>query len=371
MSRAGTILVIGAGAIGRGYLPWALSSDYRFVFVDTNPTIIGAMQSAGHYTTWKAERDGLVPRKVPIGGAFLPEAFHPHEHTDIQAVFVSVGPRNVERIAPLIRGVMAPVILCENDPATVQRLVAVSGHPSVWFAVPDVITSNTAPPDLLAQDPLAIVSEDGVLFVDEGAGTLAGTINACSAENLRQQWVAKLFLHNTPHCVAAYLGAQVGVTYVHEAMAVPEVKEIVAGTMNEMLSALKLQWDLPHPFLEWYAEKELARFANVRLFDPIARVAREPLRKLEVDGRLLGAAQICLSLGFVPQNILLGIASALSFQDERDADRHLTFLRRALSPQALLTHVLSLRAGEALEVVLRNQLDGLFRRLDALPKAGR
>jgi len=34
-------------------------------------------------------------------------------------------------------------------------------------------SSAGMPPELLAQDPLAIVSEDGVLFVDEGAGTLA------------------------------------------------------------------------------------------------------------------------------------------------------------------------------------------------------
>ncbi len=76
----------------------------------------------------------------------------------------------------------------------------------------------------------------------------------------------------------------------------------------------------------------------------------------ELEGRLIGAAQICLSLGFIPENILLGITAALLFENENDADRHLSFMRRALNPTTLLTHVLSLRRGESLERVLSERL---------------
>lgn len=368
-----TLLVIGAGAIGRGYLPWTISpDDYRLVFVDRDLGIIENMRRAGGYTTWRVRDGRLEERFVQVAGAYTPEDFRLDAWPDIAACFINVGPRNAVSAARLLGASRFPVILCENDPLTVDAVKAACPLPHVFFAVPDVITSNTAPPELLARDPLAIVTEDGEQFIDEGAreaagGTLRGDFRLLPrAELIDTQWTAKLYLHNTPHCVAAYLGALIGATYVHEAMADPQVDAIVRGAMDEMLRALKLKWDIPHGFLDWYAAKEMERFRCRLLHDPVSRVAREPLRKLEPGGRLMGAAQICLSLGFVPHNILTGIAGAMLFENSDDADYHLSFMRRALPRDGYLTHVLNLREGEALETVLREQLDGIMARLKAL-----
>lgn len=363
---SGEILVIGAGAIGRGYLPWCFPGS-RFTFVDKSPVIVEAMKERKRYRTYRARQGRLESIEVQAEAAYYPETFHSGNHPEFDAVFINVGPRHAAAVANLVRGFHCPIILCENDPATVTAVKASSGLEKVYFAVPDVITSNTAPADLLGQDSLSVVSEDGVLFVDEAVGSLQGDFKTLSShELLHTQWTAKLFLHNTPHCVAAYLGALAGVQYLHESMAIPEVDAIVAGVMLEMLNSLKLRWEIPHPFLEWYAAKELARFRNALLCDPISRVAREPLRKLESDGRLLGAAQICLASGFIPDNLLAGIASALLFADDADADRHLGFMRKALSPATFISHILSLRPGEALEVILREQLPLILPRLERL-----
>jgi hypothetical protein len=220
-----------------------------------------------------------------------------------------------------------------------------------------VITSNTAPLSDLHEDPNALVTEDGRLFVDDRIPELPGDYTRCSPKELQKQWTAKLYIPNTPHCIAAYLGALLGVTYLHESMQHPQVYEIVKASMNEMLNALKLRWDIPHDFLDWYAEKELSRFCNLLLHDPIARVAREPMRKLELEGRLVGAAQICLSSGFIPQNILKGIFAAMLFESEHDTDRHVKFMMETLSPRPFLVYILGLRQGEALEVALLNHFD--------------
>ena len=238
------------------------------------------------------------------------------------------------------------------------------GHDAVHFAVPDVITSNTAPPHLLAEDPLAITTEDGVLFVEDGIAGVQGDLQYLpKAELLRLQWTPKLFLHNTPHCITAYLGALIGVRYVHEAMQHPEVAAIVEGAMREMLQVLKLQWDIPHPFLDWYADKELARFRCPLLFDPVARVAREPLRKLEPQGRLIGAAQLCLTLGVLPAHILKGIVGSVLFEDVNDPDQHIGLMRAAMDPADFTRYVLGLRPGEPLDQLLRTQLDPIARQL--------
>ena len=364
------IVVIGAGAIGRGYLPWCFP-DARWVFVDTNARIVDAMRARGEYTTYRARDGKLESVTVPVAAAYLPGDYPAAAHRDPLAVFINVGPRHAATAASLVREVSCPIILCENDPATVGAVKAATGLDRVHFAVPDVITSNSSPDHLLAKDSLSVISEDGVLFIDDAVGPLPGDYRPLPArELLHEQWTAKLFLHNTPHCVAAYLGALAGVKHVHEAMAIPEVDTIVAGSMSEMLKSLKLRWEIPHPFLEWYADKELARFRNPLLFDPISRVAREPLRKLETDGRLIGAAQICLASGFIPTHILSGIASALLFDNKSDADRHIGFMRRALPPAMFISHILSLRPGEALELILREQLPHILTKLERLRAAG-
>jgi hypothetical protein len=348
--------VIGAGAIGRGFLPWCFR-DSSFTFVDVNSAIVDSMREKHHYRTYRARNGRLESIDVAVTAAHTPGSFPKYEPRAWVAAFVNVGPRHAATAASVLADYEGPIVLCENDPATVILVRNAIGRDRVYFAVPDVITSSTAPPELLELDSLSVVTEDGVLFVDESVGTLPGVYEALTAkELLNVQWAAKLFLHNTPHCVAAYLGALAGVRYLHEAMAVPQIDAIVSGAMTEMLNSLKLRWEIPHSFLEWYSEKELARFRNNLLCDPIERVAREPLRKLETDGRLIGAAQVCLASGFIPHNLLAGIAGALLFSNDLDADRHLGFMRKALTPGTFISHILALRPGEALEIILREQL---------------
>ncbi len=364
------ILFVGAGAIGRGYLPWLFSpEEYDFVFVDSNPLIIQRMRDNGSYTTFRIKQDQYEEKNIPVAAAFTPDQFRLSEHADAVACFFSVGPRHVSKAAALMKGSRIPLILSENEPNTVDVAKGVVGHERVYFAVPDVITSNTAPQMFLDKDPLAVVTEDGVMFIEEGPSELSGDFKFLTRDQLLGvQWTPKLYLHNTPHCIAAYLGALVGVTYVHEAMNVPEVDAIVVSAMMEMLKSLKMKWDIPHDFLEWYAEKELARFRCKLLFDPVARVAREPLRKLELHGRLIGAAQICLAVGVIPQNILAGITGALLFEDQNDPDHHLAFLRRVMPKDSFNTYILGLRTGEPLDLLLREQIDMIIERLQSFSK---
>ncbi len=362
------IIIIGAGAIGRGFLPWIFGVDtYEYVFVDSNKELVEMLKSRKKFTVYRTKNKTLESMTVPLKEACHSSEFSISKHSNISAVFMCVGPRNVIAASFGLKGVKCPVILCENEPQTVPSVRNALGYDKVYFAVPDVITSNTASPEILAKDPLSIITENGMLLVDDRAKGIKGEITFVSEEELiNKHWTAKLYLHNTPHCITAYLGALVGARYIHEAMQYPNVKKIVVGSMNEMLSSLKLKWDIPHPFLDWYAEKEIQRFSNDLLYDPISRVAREPLRKLELEGRLIGAAQICISLGFIPHNILKGITSAILFEDEKDADHHLSFMRKNLSPQALLTYILGLRKGEALEIVMRDRLPKIISQLEEL-----
>lgn len=364
------VIILGAGAIGRGYLPWVLDHDaHRFVFVDSDPTVVKRMREAKKFIGYRVRSNAWQSHTVEVAAAYLPDEFDLSRHPDAIACFACVGPRNIAKAAGLLHGTNIPLILCENDPATVATARAAAGYDDVGFAVPDVITSNSAPEELRTVDPLTVITEDGKLFMEQSVAGLKGDFTVLSHDELLyKQWTAKLYVHNTPHCIAAYLGALVGATYVHEAMSIPEVDARVAGAMEEMNTVLKMRWEIPHDFLDWYAAKELSRFRCQLLFDPVLRVAREPLRKLELEGRLVGAAEICLSFGMRPHNILLGIAAALLYEDRRDPDLHLSFLRRTLSQRDLNEYVLGLRPGEALDLILREHFDTLVQELSTIPR---
>jgi len=306
------IIIVGAGAIGRGFLPWKINlENYRLIFVDVNRKIIDNMNKNGGYSTFRIKNNSLEEKFVAIDRAYSLSEFSERCYDKPLAVFLSVGPRNVIDAAKYLKGIECPLILCENDPKTVDLVKAALNYDQVYFAVPDVITSDTASEKNLESDPLAIHTENGELFVDERAGFINDDIHYLTEkELLERQWTAKLFLHNTSHCVTSYLGALCGLTYIHEVMMYEDLRNIVNGAMEEMLVILKKQGLIESDYLDWYAKKELSRFSETLLCDPISRVARDPYRKLELDGRLIGGACMCFSEGESFDNIMVGIVCA-------------------------------------------------------------
>lgn len=363
------VVIIGAGAIGRGYLPLVLNNDkYNFVFIDKNLKILNLLKKKKYYFSYKIKNNLYKKKKIFIKSAFHINQLAQLKLKNLSLCFVCIGPRNIKDIIFFLKTINTPIIVCENDPETVNEIKKNIKNKKVFFAVPDVITSNTSPKKLLKKDQLSIVSEDGELYIEKGP-RIYGELKFLSRKDLLKiQWTAKLYLHNTPHCIAAYLGSIINVKYIHNAMQNPFVRKIVEGSMNEMLKTLKLNWDISQNFLEWYAQKEINRFKNRLLFDPISRVAREPLRKLEINGRLIGAAQLCLYNGVFPNNILKGIVSAFMFQNHQDADNHIELFQKSMSPEHFNQYILGLRTGEPLDLILKDKLNQIRNELILLRK---
>ena len=80
----------------------------------------------------------------------------------------------------------------------------------------------------------------------------------------------KLRMLNAGHSCMAYLSALAGITYVHEAMAVPAVRTFLEGLLQR--EAIPTLVEIPGHPREDYAASVLERFANVGVRDQIARV---------------------------------------------------------------------------------------------------
>jgi mannitol-1-phosphate 5-dehydrogenase len=334
-------LIYGAGAIGRGFLAPLLSAlQYEIAFVDTNRELVLQLLERGRYRVAVAAADGYVFKEVPVQAAY----YSGEENGRVggfDLVLLCVGARACLNLWPQLREARV-AISCENDRSSAHKLRELSGNPRIHFGIPDVITSNTAPEELLREDPLTVVSEQGVLLLERGEYEIPNRIQCLSAAEMDEQWACKLYLHNSPHCLVAYLGAEKGCRYIHEAMADSRIERIAVGAMHELKAGVTFAGLVGSKLADSYAEKELRRFRNPRLFDPISRVAREPLRKLARGERLVGAGHLALYAGVRPASICAGIKAALNYSDPNDPDAALPILREALGPGETLRMIAEL-----------------------------
>jgi len=359
------LLIYGAGAIGRGYIPWLFSSNkYMYYYVETNKSLCADLKQKKGFTTFMTVRNGYKSLTCQVGDCFMLGEENPAEY---DGIITAVGPRSVLSLKDIFTVNHCPIILFENDITLVDTLRKLTGNKRIYFGIPDVITSNTAPKQLLDKDPLSIVTEDGKCFVDSDAKELGGFVKYVDQDELIKQWMAKLYIHNTAHCVAAYLSAKCDKKYLHEGMQNNMIITVVKGVMEEMQKMLMIRYKIEQKFLQMYSEKELLRFSNVLLYDPIIRVAREPFRKLEPNNRLIGAAQLALCCGIVPENLIIGIFSAFLYDKVNDPDNNIKYLVNALSPENFLQLIIRLDPSEALYMLILERWDSIMTKLSYLP----
>ena len=349
------ILIYGAGAIGRGYLPWVFKPDsFRYSFVERNEKIRSLLNSSKKYTSYMTSN-----KKYDSQDFHLDICFKPGEELefidDFDAILIAVGPRNFPELIPNFVGKTVPIICFENNSQLSEEMKLKTGNENVVFGIPDVITSNTASDELLLKDELSIITENGECFIDEKVKNLGGDCQYINSEELDKQWKAKLYIHNTTHCIAAYFGNVIGAKYLHNSMESSSVKKIVESAMIEVKNMLKKKYNIQSDFLDFYANKELQRFSNKLLCDPISRVAREPFRKLAKNERLIGAASLCLSVGIIPINLIKGIMAAFCFDKKEDNDFHIKYLVNSLNKEDFLKIIIGLRENEALfQIIVKN-----------------
>jgi mannitol-1-phosphate 5-dehydrogenase len=140
---------------------------------------------------------------------------------------------------------------------------------------------------------------------------------------------AKLYGHNAIHSLLGFIGAIKGARSMTELKDDKVVMQIGRDAfLKESGAALikKYAYLGDELFTEAgfkdYAEDLLVRMTNPHLGDTIARVTRDVVRKLEMDGRIFGTIQLALEYGIEPKNMALGalagIAVLLNNADEYD-----------------------------------------------------
>ena len=347
------ILIFGAGAIGRGFLaPKFYSRNYAISFVDSNEELIKKLRKRKKYIA--AFTNG---KSYEIKEVLINEIFDINDNFDISKydlVFTCVGPKQCYEIVNKFKNAKN-IITCENDRNSKTIIKEITNIKNVYFAVPDVITSNTAPPHLKEIDELCTVSEQGILVVENSNLNFSNVAQKLNPKKLDMHWNCKLFIHNAPHAILAYLGAKKKYQYIHEAMNDKIIRKIVTSSMKEISEGLIKSGLVNENFVKYYRNKEIKRFENKILYDPISRVAREPLRKLASDNRIILSLRLSFLGKKIPINTLIGLKAALSYHDKNDDESvYLYNSKKSLSESEILKKISGIEEKDPISLLCKN-----------------
>lgn len=353
-----TIVQFGAGNIGRGFMGQIYTeAGYEVVLIDVAEELVRLLNERRSYPLRLAGPDRFELLTIgpvrAVDGRDIPAVAR--ELRECAFACTAVGVPALPHVAPaLAAGIRERpdpliVLLCENQlhcsdllrgylakhlsPAELERVRLVESVVSRMVPVAD--------PEERARDPLLAVAEDySRLPVD--ARTLAdaslGVPAVLPVEDFPAHVERKLYVHNMGHAVTAYLGYRRGHRTIPEALADPRVRETVLEAMREAGEALVRKHGFDREEMRRHAADLVRRFENAALGDTVARVGRDPVRKLRPDDRLVGAGLTCLDQGVGPDAIARGVAAALRFDppDDPSAPAVQELLREHGPAEALL-----------------------------------
>ena len=341
-----TLVQIGAGNIGRGFIAELFHlAGWRVTFVEVAPALLGALRERGRYRVIAVDSSSEQVQEIgpvtAIDGRDQAAVADALAGCDLAATSVGLGalPRLGGAMAAALLARRAPldVLVCENGAQAHSVL-----RESVRTSLPEdrrdqadtrlgcVRTSIgrmiPAPPP--GADALDIrVEPYRHLPVERAAfrGLLPELPDLDCVSDFDLVLRQKLYLHNLTHAVLAYGGHLAGCATIPDCVERPALAERAQAAGIEACAALaKAHGDAAGAASRALLADLLRRYANRQLADPVARVARDPWRKLAHDDRLIGAARFCLAHGITPRAIAAAIGQALRYaaaEDEPDAAR--------------------------------------------------
>lgn len=382
----------GAGNIGRGFLGQLyFESGLDTIFVDVAAPLVDALNARGAYPLRIVSDEGEETRQIggvrAVSGRDLGAVAQALAGATIAST--AVGVNVLPHIAPAIAaGIVArfgddgrsdapalDLIVCENLlnaeqtlRAEVRKHLPPTLHATLEAKVGFVEASigrmvPVMTPEQQAKDPLLVCVEPYCELPVDAAG-FRGGIPAIAHLKPMPKFGAyverKLFMHNMSHAACAYLGHLRGHTFIADAIRDALVRERVCNAMNESLEALVATHGLDRAALVAHRDDLIHRYHNRALGDQIARVGRDPVRKLGPQDRLIGAAQRCIEHHITPKGIALAAAAAILYHSPEDpAAQSLQALRREQGLGAVLASICQLSADAPLTGLLGEQVAAL------------
>lgn len=339
-------VIFGAGKIARGFVGHLLFlSGIEFVFVEKVDALADLINERGQYTVnilGDESKNTLVTGAKALKFSQIDEILDAIAGAD--CIFDAVGGKNLGEIVPFLtkgiekRASVNPtplnIVTCENWklPADVLRngiSESISEEYREFFencvGITEAVIMRSAiesTPDLLAIDPLVVNAQDFWEFPYD-----ASRLKAPMPENMiclkpiyefTGFLERKFYTYNAANGTTSFVGALLGYKYIADAAHDERILALLDGVYKETATALSLKHNFPFDEQWAFTRTSLRKLQDRNIVDYIERNARDPMRKLGPDDRLVGSARLCLQYGVRPECLAVAIACAMHYEEPTD-----------------------------------------------------
>lgn len=381
------VLHFGAGNIGRGFFGQLYyESGYHIVFVDIVEQVINLLNDKNEYPLWLVSENLEKLTIKNVSGIKLSDVQSILETSrDIELISFSVGVNNVKGLIPILTKIIENksklkpesnlnIIIGENmkdASKTVRKWISESLNPEAtdYFekkvGLVETVLSRmipVVPDEIKKQYPLIILAEPyKIMPVAKNMfkGNLPNIKGFLFVENIESYEAMKLYIHNLTHAAFAYAGHLKGYTYIWESVADEKIRFIVDKAYLEIKMAINKKYGLSLDEIDDYYNDLIERFSNKSLADTVKRVAREPIRKIGPEDRIIGAARLCENHQIKPEYISIIAAFCLNYDEPSDTEsQKMKFLLNNQGIDYVLKNISGLAESEPLfQTIKQNYLD--------------
>ena len=337
-------VIFGAGKISRGFIGHLLYiSGIKFTFVEKFDSLVDLINERKEYTVnilGNSEKNCVVKNVKAFG--FSDKDAISKAIAEADAVFNAVGGKNLNEIVPFLtagieekakKGGYLNIVTCENwkQPANILKEGIenlISEDAKEYFennvGITEAVIMRSAiesDPELLAKDPLTVnVQNFWELPVD--SSRLKGDLPKIEGVKLIAEFTGflerKFYTYNAANGTTSYLGALFGYEKIADAAHDERILKILDGVYQETAKALSLKHNFPLDEQLAFTLTSKNKLQDYTIVDFIERNARDPLRKLGPDDRLVGSARLVDSYGIKPESLCTAIAAAIYYKSESD-----------------------------------------------------
>ncbi len=354
-----TAIVFGAGKIARGFLGQLLfRSKYTIVFVEHDPSLVHSLRENTQYYVNvmgnPAESEWIKNWKCistedteKINNSFLA--------ADI--IFTAVGGKNLAPIAKLIAdayqasreqtaGKQLTIVTCENwkDPAKLLQAEVERCLPPPYIepfrqqvGITEAVVMRSAveaTQDIQRIDTNAVSVHDFwelPVDVSRWKGERQAIVGLQYLDNFQGFLQRKLYTFNGTNATIAYLGNLKGYRYLSDAANDADIEKILHDVQQEINKAVVLGLHIPDDEQAAFANMAKRKYQNKDIIDFVERHARDPIRKLGPNDRIVGLIRFIQTQGIVPDAIVYTLVAALHYTSTNNQDpsaKELTAMRK-------------------------------------------
>lgn len=378
-------VIFGAGKIARGFVGHLLYlSEIPFVFVEKADALADLINERGKYTVNVL---GAPEKNTVVRGAHALKFSDADEIAaaiaQADCIFDAVGGKNLSEIVPFLtagielRAQINPeplnIVTCENWklPADILRAgigESIREEYRPFFEEKVGITEAVimrsaieATPDLLEKDPLTVNVQDFWEFPYDAsrlkAPMPADMIGCKPIYEFTGFLERKFYTYNAANGTASFVGALLGHKYLADAAHDERIVDLLDGVYRETATALSQKHNFPFDEQWAFTRTSLRKLQDRNIVDYVERNARDPMRKLGPDDRLVGSARLCLEYGVKPEHLAVSIACAMHYAEPTDESaQRLVALRENEGYDAVLTQVCKLDPSGELGLLIKEKL---------------